>query len=82
MNKFFAIIFVLVSSIFADDMDDRIIPDFKISIPKGDTNFSFNREIEIKKITINDSAITTREKVAIVNPSFQLNKDGKMFGME
>jgi uncharacterized protein YaiL (DUF2058 family) len=63
-------------------MDDRIIPDFKIQLPKGDTNFNFQREVEIKKITLNDSSLTTREKVAIVNPTFKINKDGKQFGME
>ena len=80
--KFLVFLFLLSSSLFAEEMEDRFIPDFKIQLPKGDTDFSFNREIEIKKVTLNDSAITTRGKVAIANPSFTLNKNNNHFGLE
>ena len=85
MNKFLTLIAILVSSIFAEDMDDRIVPDFKISIPKGDTNFNFNREVEIKKITLNDSDIAIkREMVKVEAPKYNINSknyNGEKIGM-
>ena len=88
MNKLLAIVFLFVSFSFAEDMDmdGRLIPNF--TIPKGDTNFNLSRQVEIKKITMNDSTITTREKVAIVNPTYKMNSvnvvtgETKHYGLE
>ena len=85
MNKILTLLAILVSSIFAEDMDDRVVPDFKITIPKGDTNFNFNREVEIKKITLNDSDIVIkREMVKVEKPNYKLvsnTYNGEKIGM-
>lgn len=73
MNKLLSLVLLFVSFSFADemDMDGRMIPNF--TIPKGDTNFNLSRQVEIKKITLNDTTLTTREKVACVNPTYKMN---------
>jgi len=88
MKKLLTLIAILVSVSFAEemDMDGRMIPTF--TIPKGDTNFSFNRESEIKKITLNDSSVVIRREMAKVkNPTFKIvsvamNGETKNYGME
>lgn len=80
MNKIIAILVLAFSFSFADDfdMDGRMIPTF--TIPKADTNFNLSREVEIKKVTLNDSTLTTREKVALVNPSFKITSHNVLTG--
>ena len=73
MIKLASIILVIATSIFAEDFDnDRVIPDFTIKVQKGDTNFNFSREVEIKKITLNEKEIKTREMEKIKAPKFQI----------
>lgn len=74
MKKLLTIVFLFLATFsYSDemDMDGRMIPNF--TIPKGDTNFNLSRQVEIKKITLNDSTINTREKVAVLNPTYKMN---------
>jgi hypothetical protein len=73
MFKLASIVLVIASSIFAEEgFEDRIVPDFTIKVQKGDTNFNFSREVEIKKITLNEKEIKTREMEKIKAPKFQI----------
>jgi len=87
MKKMLALIAILVSVSFAEEMEDgRIIPTF--TIPKGDTNWNLDRQTEIKKITLNDSSVVIRREMAKVkNPTFKIvsvamNGETKNYGME
>lgn len=88
MIKLASIILVITSSIFAEEgFEDRIVPDFTIKVQKGDTNFNFNREVEIKKITLNEKEIKTREMEKVKNPTFKIvsvamNGEKNQMGME
>jgi uncharacterized protein YaiL (DUF2058 family) len=88
MFKLASIILVIATSVFAEDFDnDRVIPDFTIKIQKGDTNFNFSREVEIKKITLNEKEIKTREMEKVKNPTFKIvsvamNGEKNQMGME
>lgn len=86
----FALLVSVSVSSFADemDMDGRMIPNFSISIPKADTNFSISRQESIKKITLNESKITTRDLVAQAAPTYKMSTTNiitgevKTYGME
>ena len=76
MFKVFFIAFVLfVSNVFAGedfDMDGRIVPDFSIKVPIKSDSISFSRDVEIKKVAMNDTKINTRESVKVESPKFQI----------
>lgn len=88
MKKIASILILVVASVFAEDFDnDRAIPDFNIKVQKGDTNFNFSREVEIKKITLNEKEIKTREMEKVHTPKFKMvsvamNGEKNQMGME
>lgn len=89
MKKVIAILVLAFGFSFADDfdMDGRMIPDFKINIQKGDTDFNIDRQVNIQKITFNDSSIVIDKKVEKV-PTFKIsqvniiNQNVSNYGME
>ena len=76
MFKVLFIAFVLfISNSFAGedfDMDGRIVPDFSIKVPTKGDSISFVRNVEIKKIAMNENTIKTRESVKVESPKFQI----------
>lgn len=75
MKKVITILVLAFGFSFAGDfdMDGRMIPDFKINIQKGDTNFNKERNVEIKKVTFNDSSLVIEKKTE-KNPTFKISQ--------
>lgn len=88
MKKVISILVLAFGFVCAEDFDnDRVIPTFNITIPKGDTNFSSNRQSEVRKITFNDSSVIVDKKNEKA-PTFKIssiniiNQNVSNYGME